>query len=285
MRVCGACLVGAVLAVVLAGTVFVSTAFARPASAATGAVPTGGGMSECVAYAYAAIEARTAVPAHPPACAGLSGSQVNQAASTAIRRTVTTTGKVARRKQAIAAAYWTRAMITTPAPVAASPSAAKQPAVAVADPAADGNGRGLGGVSELAAKIGALLAWLATAASGAWIIVRWWLAGGSLRRKSPSAAPTGVTLGHAGGGILGLLLWAAFLATGWVALAWIALGLLAPVAGLGMCVLVLGLPRPVRAPLGSRRGRGGFPAALVAGHGLFVLVSLLFVLLATITAS
>ena len=60
---------------------------------------------------------------------------------------------------------------------------------------------------------------------------------------------------------------------------------LAPVAGLGMCVLVLGLPRPVRAPLGSRRGRGGFPAALVAGHGLFVLVSLLFVLLATIAAS
>jgi hypothetical protein len=28
-----------------------------------------------------------------------------------------------------------------------------------------------------------------------------------------------------------------------------------------------------------------FPAALVAGHGLFVLVSLLFVLLATIAAS
>jgi hypothetical protein len=118
------------------------------------------------------------------------------------------------------------------------------------------------------------------------MLVRWLLAGGSLRRKSATAAPPAVTLGHAGGATAGLLLWVVFLATGWVPLAWIALGLLAPVAGLGMSVLLLGLPRPARAPLGTRRrGRaGGPPVVAAAVHGLFVVLVLLLVLTATVAA-
>lgn len=146
------------------------------------------------------------------------------------------------------------------------------------------SGSGLGGISRLAVNLGALLAWLATAASGGWILVRWLLAGGSLRRKRPAAAPPAVTLGHVSGGALGLGLWVVFLATGWAAVAWIAMGLLAPVAGLGMTVLLLGLPRPARAPLGSRRS-ASFPALAVAAHGLFVVLVLLLVLTATVTAS
>jgi hypothetical protein len=100
-----------------------------------------------------------------------------------------------------------------------------------------------------------------------------------------------VTLGHVTGGVLGLVLWTVFMATGWAALAWIALGLLAPVAGLGLSVLLLGLPRPARAPLGRRRTgsstgtrTGGFPVLAAAAHGLFVVLVLVLVLTATVTA-
>ena len=259
-------LAGAALAAALAGT----------ASAAARAP--GGSLPACVAYAYAAIERHTPAAPRPAACAGLSRAQVSQAASTAIRMTLTSGTKAARRRQAVAAARWTRAMITAPAPAVASPGPAAGPAVETRS-----GGRGLGGVSELAAEAGALLAWLATAASGGWILIRWLLAGGSLRRRSAVAAPSALILGHIGGGVLGLLLWSVFLATGWIALAWISLGLLAPVAGLGMSVLLLGLPRPARAPLGGRRA-AGFPALAVAAHGLCVVVVLLLVLMATVGA-
>jgi hypothetical protein len=264
-----------------------SLAGASSAAAATAAAPdAGGSLQACTAYAYAAIQAHTVAPATPPACAGLSRAQVNQAVSTAIRRTVTSGDKATRRRQAVAAARWTRAMITAPAPAPAPASPSPESSGLRPAPDAKAGGRGLGGVSQLAANIGALLAWLATAASGGWILARWLLAGGGLRRKSAGAAPPAVTLSHVGGGALGLLLWVVFMATGWVALAWIALGLLAPVAGLGMSVLLFGLPRPARAPLGPRgRGRAaGFPAAAAAVHGLFVVVVLTLVLTATVAA-
>ena len=120
---------------------------------------------------------------------------------------------------------------------------------------------GLGGVSEPAATAGALLAWLATAASGGWVLARWLLAGGSLARKTATAAPAPVILGHAGAGALGLALWASFMLSGWAALAWIAVGLLAPVAGLGLGVLLLGLPRPARPGAGSAAARTADPGA------------------------
>ena len=117
----------------------------------------------------------------------------------------------------------------------------------------------LGGVSELAAQVGALLAWLAAAASGGLVLARWLRAGGSPLRRTATAAPPAVILGHVSGGLLGLVLWAAFMLSGWAVLAWIALGLLAPVAGVGMAVLVLGLPargapdyRPAAPDPGSR---------------------------------
>jgi hypothetical protein len=269
--ICGAFAASAALAALLAA--------ALAAAASAEARPSGGSPRACVAYAYAAIERHTPATAKPPACAGLTRDQVSQAASTAIRMTLTSGDKAARRKQAAAAARWTQAMITAPAPASPPPgSAAARPVAATR-----ASGLGLGGVSEPAAKAGALLAWLATAASGGWLLVRWLVAGGSLRRKSAAAAPPALISAHAGGGVLGLLGWVAFMATGWAALAWISLGILAPVAGLGMSVLLLGLPRPARAPLGGRRA-GGFPAFAVAAHGLCVVTVLLLVLTATIAA-
>ena len=86
-----------------------------------------------------------------------------------------------------------------------------------------------------------------------------------------------------------------------MALAWIALAILAPVAGLGMSVLLLGLPGPVRPLSGTsgrrdtgrrRTGRGArapgrrtrIPVLAIVGHGMFAVTALLLVLMATIGA-
>ena len=174
----------------------------------------------------------------------------------------------------------------------------------------------LGGVSELSVKVSALLAWLATAASGGYILVRWLLAGGSLRRRNPTAAPPAMAVGHAGSGVFGLVLWIAFMATGVTALAWISVGIMAPVAGLGMAVLMLGLPAPrsgprpavVRqapalAPGGAGPAtatltapaapaaavtpgsRSRIPVLAIAAHGIFATTALLLVLLAATGAA
>ena len=203
----------------------------------------------CAAFAYRAIERHQAVTGTPAACAGLSRAEVNQAASTAIREASGGGPKSAWRKQAGLAAPWVSELLTgqvpAPVPVPGHPGGAAGP-----------GGSLLGGVSELSVKLGALLAWLATAASGGYILVRWLLAGGGLRRRSPTAAPSAVIAGHAGFGVFGLVLWITFMATGVTALAWVSVGIMAPVAGLGMGVLMLGLPAPRS---GSRR-----PAAVVA---------------------
>lgn len=53
-----------------------------------------------------------------------------------------------------------------------------------------------------------------------------------------------------------------------------------------MGILLLGLPRPGRAPLGLRRGgrRPGPPVLTTAAHGLFAVTALLLILLATVAA-
>ena len=243
-----------------------------------------GSPQACTAYAHAAIEGHMVVTATPAACEGLTRAQVNQAVGTAIRMTLASGTKSARRKQAGAAAAWVQALITAPGPAPASPpatSSGARPSSGVPSGSASSELR-LGGVSELAAQVGALLAWLAAAASGGLVLARWLGAGGSPLRRTATAAPPAVILGHVGGGLLGLVLWGAFLLGGWPVLAWIALGLLAPVAGAGMAVLVLGLPSPGRPGITARRPR--IPVLAIFAHGLFAATALLLVLMAAIGA-
>jgi len=274
---------------------------AAQAGTARGAAPApaGGTVRACAAYAYRAIERHQAVTGMPAACAGLSRAQVNQAASTAIRQASGSGPKSAWRKQAGLAAPWVTGLLTGQVPASGHPGGA-------AGPAGPG-GSLLGGASELSVKVSALLAWLATAASGGYILIRWLLAGGSLRRRNPTAAPPAVIAGHAGSGVFGLVLWIAFMATGATALAWIALGIMAPVAGLGMGVLMLGLPAPrpaasvaaapvpapggagavtatLTAPAAAIRPRSRIPVLAIAAHGVFATTALLLVLLATVGA-
>ena len=309
VRACAVSLVSAALAVGLAGSLagIVSAAAAvrsapgssqtRGVSLATGltraADQADGSPQACTAYAYAAIEGHTLVTATPAACEGLTRSQVNLAVGLAIDMALANGtrpagrkegSKSARRGQAGAAVAWVQALVTAPGPAPANPPATSsggRPSSGVSS----GSGSAevpLGGVSELAAQVGALLAWLAAAASGGLVLARWLRAGGSPLRRTESAAPPVVILGHVSGGLLGLVLWAAFMLGGWAVLAWIALGLLAPVAGVGMAVLVLGLPSPRRPGLTARRP--GIPVLAVFAHGLFAATALLLVLMATIGA-
>jgi hypothetical protein len=295
---CGGLPLSVALAAGLAGSL-ATAATAAPLTAADA----GGSLRACEDYARTAIERHQVATATPAACRGLSRAEVSQAASAAIRMTETRGSKPVLRREAIAAARWVRAMFAGPVPATGpvtSSAPAGQPATgqpATGQPAtgqsATGpvDGLGLGGVSELAAKAGALLAWLATAASGGFVLARWLLAGGSPRRGTPTAAPPAVILGHVGAGALGLVLWVSFMLSGWVPLAWTALAVLAPVAGLGMGVLLLGLPAPARprtetGAVGARATgrRTRIPVLAVAAHGVLAVTALLLVLMATIGA-
>jgi hypothetical protein len=237
----------------------------------------------CTADAYRAVRARRRLTSVPAECRALTPSQRNGAVGLAIRMASGTGGKSAWRRQAGAAAAYVSILISGPPPSVPGAPPSSAPG---GPPTASGGSRI--GFSEPAAEVAALLAWLAAAGSGGWILIRWSRAGGRLTRPpgAADAAPSAVIVGHGGLGLLGLTVWALFMSTGWAALAWISVGLLAPVAGLGMTVLLTGLPRPRPAaasslsPTRSRRP----PAALIAGHGLFVLVTLLLVLLAAIGA-
>lgn len=98
-----------------------------------------------------------------------------------------------------------------------------------------------------------LVSWLVTAGLGAFML-RTWLARGGLRQERAKAGglPPQLIFGHAAAAVTGLLVWAAFLASGARPLAWAAVGLLMVAVGLGLCTVTLWTPYPARTP-GERR--------------------------------
>jgi hypothetical protein len=260
------------------------------AIAASGCAVGGGGLASaptasgpaastagCATSAYRAIRAHERLTRVPTACQALTPSQRNVAAGLAIRMASGTGSKSRWRSQAGTAAAYVSTLITDPPPIAPAPAAGS---ASVGVLTASGGSRL--GFSELAAEVAALLAWLATAGSGGWILIRWWRAGGRparLRGRTDAAAPSAVILGHVGLGLFGLAVWVLFMITGWAAFAWISVGVLGPVAGLGMTVLISGMPSPrspaTPAPAGAAPAEGvraeGVPAGAVpavppAGH-------------------
>jgi hypothetical protein len=69
-----------------------------------------------------------------------------------------------------------------------------------------------------------------------------------------------VTLGHFGVASTGLLVWIAYLATGWAVLAWLAVGVLVAAVGFGMATLTVWTSRARTGPPGPAAGRPGRPA-------------------------
>lgn len=110
-----------------------------------------------------------------------------------------------------------------------------------------------------------LLTWVFTACLGGFMLGSWAAGGGiGQRRGSGVGPPLAVIFGHASLALAGLLVWAGALLTGWIALAWAAVGLLMPAIGLGLSTLTLWTPYPVQRPLGARGPPG---AAAANGPG------------------
>ncbi len=102
-------------------------------------------------------------------------------------------------------------------------------------------------------RFATLISWLVTASLGGYML-HTWLARGGLRRERARAGglPPPLIFGHAGLAISGLLIWAAFVASGARTLAWTAVGVLMVTVGLGLSTVTLWTPYPARHP-GERR--------------------------------
>jgi hypothetical protein len=102
-------------------------------------------------------------------------------------------------------------------------------------------------------RFATLISWLVTASLGGYML-HTWLARGGLRRERARAGglPPPLIFGHAGLAISGLLIWAAFVASGARPLAWTAVAVLMLTVGLGLSTVTLWTPYPARRP-GERR--------------------------------
>ena len=111
-----------------------------------------------------------------------------------------------------------------------------------------------------------LLCWLFTASFGAYML-RSLAARGALReqRSVRDGLSPRVLYTHFSLALTGLVTWAAFLATGWGPLAWVAVILLTPAIGLGICTVTLWTPYP--RPAGDPGHAAENPAAPEPGRG------------------
>ncbi|MDT2007897.1 hypothetical protein FXW78_33035 [Rhodococcus opacus] len=140
--------------------------------------------------------------------------------------------------------------------------------------------------------IAALVTWLLTAVGGFYMLSVWISKGGT-RRPGATRFPPAVIFGHFALAVVGLVLWIIYLVTDTDALAWAAFIVLLPVAVLGFTMLVRWLPSfrarshpSATVPSAAGTGGGGgepaeqhFPVVVVAGHGLFAVVTVVLVLL------
>lgn len=145
--------------------------------------------------------------------------------------------------------------------------------------------------------IAALILWIITAGGGFYLLATW-IGKGGMRQQEAGASrfPAALIFGHFLLAVLGLIAWIIYLVTdsdGW---AWTALVLLLVIAVLGFTMLLRWLPgyRARSTASGtagtptsgsSTSASGGvaaeqhFPVAVVVGHGLFAVATLVLVLL------
>jgi len=217
-------------------------------------------VASCERFGVAAIRDHVTVTALPPACLGLSPTQIDSAAGTAVRSAgIGVRDKALRRERVATASRFLEGMFVTVPAQRAEPHASSP----------------VGGwISETALGVAAVCAWLVTVALGLGMLLRWVLR--SRSRYAPGSRfrrPPALNVAHLGLAGAGLLIWIGYLATGLTGLAWIATALLTVVIGLGM-TLVFFLPSQSR-----------HPSVVVTGaHIVFATTTFLFVFLAAIGA-
>ena len=116
---------------------------------------------------------------------------------------------------------------------------------------------------SLTLGVATLLSWLFTATVGAYMLRRVAAHGGlGKQRAVRGGLSPRVLIGHFSLALSGLVSWICYLATGWVPLAWLGVGLLMPTIGFGICTVTLWTPYP-RSPAGAQPdpARAVLPAA------------------------
>lgn len=99
-------------------------------------------------------------------------------------------------------------------------------------------------------SIATLAAWLVTASIGGYMLRTWIGRGGLSRQRSTGVgAPPLVIFGHAGVALAGLTLWVCYLATKWSPLAWLDVVVIGAAITLGICMVTMWTPYPIRDPL------------------------------------
>lgn len=97
--------------------------------------------------------------------------------------------------------------------------------------------------------VAAVICWLVTASIGAYMLYTW-VARGGLRAQQATGVgvPPAVVFGHAAAAFCGLVVWACYLGTGSVVLAWAGVTLITAAIALGVCTVTLWTPYPVAVP-------------------------------------
>lgn len=301
------------VAAAIAGAVL--TAFLAAGCGAQGPAAQPGTVQACADYGVRAIEHHVTVTWMPAACRGLSKAQVNQAVGKAIYLVAGGRHKAVWRRQAYLAGARLAYLTSPPQRTASSRS---RGSAIPGSPAPAGRG------SDVALGFASLGAWLLAAGSGS-SMLGVWISHGGIRRLltgGPRLQPV-VIVGHVTLAAAGLMVWIVYLTTDEAALAWTAVGLLLPVAGLGMALVTLGssgehvgagsgsagvvgavttgtvaastvaigtaavgtvtAAGPRAAPAAA--ARRGIPVLVVIGHGLLAAATVLLVLLAALGAA
>ncbi len=245
-------------------------------------------VESCIQFGISAIKHHVTVTSVPAACQGLTRAQVNFAVGSALHVTaIGPGGKVGQRKRVAKFSPFLAHLAAT-VPEQRSQPPVSAPAAQPAQPA-----------SRPTLGLVALVSWLITVGLGSVMTVRW-IARGGLRRGRAGHARVSPTMivAHFGLAVTGLLAWIAYLVTGLTSVAWTASGLLLPVTGLGMAMLILSLPErsleaiPAAQAIPADAAPGPVmddppparhpPTLIVVAHGVFAMATILFAILAAV---
>lgn len=263
---------------------FLATGVLATTLGAGGASHSHGSVPACTAAAVRAIDQHAPLASVTAACRGLTRAELNFALGRGIFD-VAGAGhhKAAWRRRAVAAGARLARLIESGRRPAALAGAGR-PAPSGAAPA-----------SRWGLGLSTLAAWLLTVGSGAFMLAGWIRGGGLHRREGRNRLGPVVTLGHFGVASSGLLVWIAYLATGWAVLAWLAVGVLVAAVGFGMATLTLwtsparaGVPGPAAGQPGQPAGpqrtpRSDLRVIIPVVHGLTASATVLLALLTVVS--
>ena len=166
--------------------------------------------------------------------------------------------------------------------------------------------------------VAAVISWLLTAAIGGYMLYTWVTRGGLRAQQATGAGvPPAMVFGHAAAALTGLAVWAGYLRTGWVVLAWLGVALITVAVALGVCTVTLWTPYPMAVPEavrepapaarqdpaafevtdemivrllanpfpGPRRPKPRLASLIPVGHGFAALATFLLATLAAISAT